>query len=202
MRRIILEYLLLAGIAASLGAAPADDAGAGPAPALELLVYDRANVSSGLLAQAQRRVEEVYADIGVRIVWVSPDAPLTTALRLTLVLIPYGGETFFLHGPEVMGTAVGHDGSGARRAYISLLRIEQIMPRSAEIDQPFVIGCVIAHEIGHLLLPAHPHSSKGIMRGVFRIYDFAPNGSTDLRFTAEQAEHIRRVVHQVASRTP
>ena len=37
-------------------------------------------------------------------------------------------------------------------------------PESGKADTALVLGCVIAHELGHLLLGAHPHSITGIMQ--------------------------------------
>ena len=34
----------------------------------------------------------------------------------------------------------------------------------AEFDIPIILGCVIAHEIGHLLLGSNSHSGSGVMK--------------------------------------
>jgi predicted Zn-dependent protease len=35
---------------------------------------------------------------------------------------------------------------------------------NAEFEAPIILGCVIAHEIGHLLLGSNSHSSSGVMQ--------------------------------------
>ena len=51
-----------------------------------------------------------------------------------------------------------------------------------------MLGHVVAHEMGHLLLPLHAHSSSGIMQAGLNMQLAAQGG---LFFTASQAYQIR-----------
>jgi hypothetical protein len=51
------------------------------------------------------------------------------------------------------------------------------------------MGKIIAHEIGHVLLPEGGHAKTGIMRE-----RLDPNPNALERFTVEQAEMIRRAI--------
>ena len=55
-----------------------------------------------------------------------------------------------------------------------------------------VMGNVIAHELGHLLLGSSSHASAGIMRAHWRGEDLHRAERSDLWFTAQQAESMRR----------
>ena len=55
-----------------------------------------------------------------------------------------------------------------------------------------VIGNVIAHELGHLLLGSNSHASAGIMRARWQGEDLHRAAKADLWFTAQQAESMRR----------
>ena len=55
-----------------------------------------------------------------------------------------------------------------------------------------VIGTVMAHELGHLLLGSNSHASAGIMRARWQGEDLHRAGRADLRFTDQQAESMRR----------
>ena len=57
---------------------------------------------------------------------------------------------------------------------------------SMEFIGDSVLGLVIAHEVGHLLLPHGDHSSSGIMQVAFDLSVRWPQ-----RFTREEAAHIR-----------
>ena len=62
-------------------------------------------------------------------------------------------------GDDVLGLSV----SPARRAYVLYDRIAHGEVRSSR-DVGAALGDVMAHEIGHLMLPAHSHSATGFMR--------------------------------------
>jgi hypothetical protein len=82
---------------------------------------------------------------------------------------------------NVFGSAAGP----AKRAYIFFNRIADHATLTHS-DVRRVVGLVIAHEVGHLRLPAFPHSPSGIMRAHWdgRILDVP-------RFTGEQGTTIR-----------
>ena len=60
---------------------------------------------------------------------------------------------------NVLGRAAGPTG----RAYILTHRIAAVAARHRR-DFDRLLGRVIAHEVGHLLLPPYSHSASGIMR--------------------------------------
>ena len=55
-----------------------------------------------------------------------------------------------------------------------------------------VMGNVMAHELGHLLLGSNSHASAGIMRARWQSEDLHRAVRADLRFTDQQAESMRR----------
>jgi hypothetical protein len=157
-------------------------------------VENRSRVPQKLLSSAEIWTGSIFQGIGVGLEWIEPGAPARPALRLTLVLVPEDVEESFFRGSDRMGTSVGSAGAGPGRAYVSPGRVAKAIPRSANIPESFVLGCVIAHEIGHLLLPPGYHSRFGIMRPTFRVYDFDRAEYGGIRFTSDQATLIRRVV--------
>jgi hypothetical protein len=58
-------------------------------------------------------------------------------------------------------------------------------------DTAQMLGHVIAHEIGHLLLNVQTHSASGIMRGRSDLWDVQNATYGHLLFTRQQAETIR-----------
>jgi hypothetical protein len=54
-----------------------------------------------------------------------------------------------------------------------------------------MLGHVIAHEIGHLLLNVQTHSASGIMRGRWDLWDVQNAIYGHFLFTRQQAETIR-----------
>jgi hypothetical protein len=95
-------------------------------------------------------------------------------------------------GEDTMGIAMPHLGSGDHAA-VFLSRVRETAARNVGIiDVSNLLGYVMAHEIGHLLLHSTTHSSGGLMRGEFRPADLKKAGQRQLRFTPEQADAIHR----------
>ena len=78
-------------------------------------------------------------------------------------------------------------------AYACYGRIEALAKRGG-IDAAKVLGIVMAHEIGHLLLGRGAHSSAGIMSGRWGKFEMDLVVVGLLGFTKEQADLIRRAV--------
>jgi hypothetical protein len=54
-----------------------------------------------------------------------------------------------------------------------------------------ILGNVMAHELGHLLLGSNSHSGAGIMRAHWQGEELHRLSRGNLRFTSEQSNHMR-----------
>jgi hypothetical protein len=130
-----------------------------------LHVTDDAHIPPGVLAEAERQAGSVYFAVGVRVVW--SDSALAAqpvgAFHADVVLRSkdmVAGKTDLegIH-EEVFGRAL----RPIKRAYVFYDRIcDHAMLTGSNVARS--LGAVIAHEVGHLLLPAFSHSQTGIMR--------------------------------------
>jgi hypothetical protein len=161
-------------------------------PTVVLHVTDYAHVAGDELHEAQTLAAAVYAHIGVQLVWAAGWAGGAVddgARHLDVVILT----------PEMTESrkaAPGTFGAGSRvtrRAYIYYKRIvdHAIETRS---DARRVLGLVLAHETGHMLLPTYSHSSEGLMRAEWEgrlpeIPDFLPSQGAEIR--KELAESTR-----------
>jgi hypothetical protein len=82
------------------------------------------------------------------------------------------------------------DGTRGSVAYIFVDAAKEFAVAHA-VPLSDVLGCAIAHEIGHLLLPPNAHRPSGIMRGSWRPADFPPISPGIPGFPAEQAQLLR-----------
>ena len=91
------------------------------------------------------------------------------------------------------GTAI-EDSSG-RGIYATLVYdCVELLPRAEGLLPSFLLGTLMAHEIGHLLLPGKDHSPEGIMRPQMRDKDWKLAAVGALVFTPDQAGRIRSEV--------
>jgi hypothetical protein len=185
--------LLLTG---ALGAAPAH-AGGPPLVTATLLLYDRANVPSRRMTRAKATVARLYGSIGVGIEWHTPgpsvagpdqDAGL---VDLAVILIGPDAAGQRQRGDRILGRAPGTGSEPGRIAYVYHHRLERLT-REIGQDPADILALVLAHEIGHLLLPLGAHSEHGVMRARWRTDELRRLDVGRLGFTAEQAGHILR----------
>jgi hypothetical protein len=180
-------YLAAALAAAATGAA-APSAVAHPAElAVVLHVANFANVPARDLAAAEAEATRVYDDIGVRLVWTEQamgPADEDGARHLAVLLLSDEMTERKIQergiGNNVLGVAL----NVTRRAYIFRSRIAWFAAIKAQ-EGNTLLGRVIAHEVGHLLLPLDSDSTDGIMCG-----DLMARRAR-LRFNPVQGETIR-----------
>jgi hypothetical protein len=151
-------------------------------------VTNSAHVSAGDLAEAEQVATRVYADAGVRAVWTDGtawDAQPDHAFHADVLLLSKEMVTrkSQLDGfdEHVFGSAM----PPIRRAYIFDNRIAD-HARLTDSNFTLLLGMVIAHEVGHLLLPASSHSVAGIMcatwqRRTARLSTFTRDQGTTIR---------------------
>jgi hypothetical protein len=179
---------------AAIGAAATARSAAAQLPGLTVVLHvsNFADVSAHDLAAAETEATRVYDDIGVRLIWTeqamgpSADdgAPHLAILLLSQELTERKTRDQGI-GDNVLGVAL----NVTRRAYIFRGRIARFAVRK-EQDGNTLLGRVIAHEVGHLLLPLDSHSTDGIMCS-----DLIARRAR-LRFNPSQGETIRaRVIN-------
>ena len=96
---------------------------------------------------------------------------------------------------DVLGlAAVAADGTG-RIAYVIYDRVRNVAWQAAIRDDD-LLGYVMAHEIGHLLLPAGSHDTQGLMRPEWAVRELTSVDVLKLEFSQFQASQIRRAVER------
>jgi hypothetical protein len=151
-------------------------------PTLALHLYDYTHVPNAQWTLARREAERVYADIGVRLLWVrgksAPDAA-AAPIHVSVVIM---SRTL---AERIHANALGVSEKPTATVYIYYSRIADTAGH-AWVTTGSLLGRIIAHEVGHLLL-TDGHSKSGIMRAFL---DPSPFGFE--RFDDTQAETIRQ----------
>jgi hypothetical protein len=126
-----------------------------------------AQVPVDVLDKAERIAGDAYALAGVSVVWLERTRA-TSQVRpddIHVVVVLLSGEMSARKAAEgrlaldVLGTA----SSGVGRAYVLTSRVMAVANQMATSPVPAVLGHVMAHEVGHLLLPPNSHTATGIM---------------------------------------
>lgn len=130
-----------------------------------LHVRDYDHVPARELADAQKKASRVYAKIGVRLVWTAGSATLAAkdkAAHFDVIIL-----TSEMTGRlTASASEFGRASRGARRAFIYHPRIQAHAAKTRS-DPTCVLALVLAHEVGHLLLPEYSHAPSGLMRAAW-----------------------------------
>jgi hypothetical protein len=94
---------------------------------------------------------------------------------------------------DAIGSAATALNAPGRIAYVLYDRVVAAALR-ARWDLVEFMSVVIAHEIGHLLLPHGSHTPDGLMRGNWELTDLQNVDRSTLRFSDGQAEQMRQVL--------
>ena len=164
----------------SSGLQAAGPAGIAELPAIVVRVDNVAGVLPGHLQFAEERASAIFGLIGARIRWIDQETSvsqhITPSFTVLLVDAPEATSRFV--------DALGFANPGVPRAYVFCDRIAALnvgTPRTI----PSLLGDVIAHELGHLMLPAPGHSVVGIMRPELETKSWAVE-----TFTKSQAQEV------------
>jgi hypothetical protein len=158
----------------------ADAAEPGQLPAIRLQMDDAADVPAAVLKKSQDEVVRIFAAAGVRVEWTEA-APGITVRIVTSALAYFGRSS------SVMGVALRRP-SGAT-AQIFLMQVQDFA-RTHDSDVSILLAHVIAHEIGHLLLPRMPHSPAGLMKGDWDRTLVREAAAGSLTFTDAQIQRL------------
>jgi hypothetical protein len=184
-------------------------------PSFTVHIRNYAEVDSKQLAEAERVAAVIFRKARIGTSWVADNGSETqnsdpagenrSSLCDLYICILSQPVADFRLSKSATGLAPG---SGPQRqfAYVFYDRVKELARRqvtallmgtiSAQATAGQILGGVIAHEIGHILLNLSSHSKTGIMRGEWDLntLQFVAYGS--LFFTAQQAEVIREEVIQ------
>ena len=172
-------------------------------PSVKVRVDDYALVAVDLLARAQDEVKQLYAAIGVDTTWLetrrlsNPDDVSHTedadAAEVTVIVLGSSMTTRMAPPEDAVGMAARTRTDNGRIAYVFYDRL-QIDPLQSDASSVAALAFVMAHEIGHLLLPYGSHSDTGIMRGRWNRTTFRRLEVQRLRFTPLQGRQIRHLL--------
>ncbi|MEE8607982.1 MAG: hypothetical protein V3S55_10265, partial [Nitrospiraceae bacterium] len=171
---LIGTFLLTASLP-GLAETPANDR-AEPRPKITVLVYDYAEVAAETQQDAEKVAAEILATAGVETAW--PDCSLaetpappeckraSNPTKLVLRILPgsKAARAGYHFRSSICGFTVQHEGVG--KGYLVTLFTDCIQEtaKNTGVAQSLIMGHMVAHEFGHLLLPIQGHFRRGIMR--------------------------------------
>jgi hypothetical protein len=154
--------------------------------------YDATAVSPRTLDEARSSASVVLAAAGIEPIWrpchagciQRPKPPHEVMIRIV--------KSTPLSEPGSLGFAAvdlaNHDGV---LATVYLDRVDALAAQ-AGADRGELLGRVVAHEIGHLLLGTTRHSSIGLMRATWTAAELRRRWAFEWKFSVQEAKEMRR----------
>ncbi len=151
---------------------------------------------------AEGLASEIYRNIGIELRWKTQchaaelDAPASQAFpNLTTLGMRWVEEAPANTSPLAIAAAFPFQYTGARIVLFTD-RMRNIL-RQSDFVGVAVLGHVLAHEIGHVLLGNDEHADEGIMKAYWSASDKTGMRNRPLRFTNNEADMMRqRFDHQ------
>lgn len=170
---------------------------ADPSPMIRVRVNNYTQASALIVARSEREAGRILGEAGLQTVWLDcpvgrsiavPQDPCQEPLAATDIVLRVLSEPIQNRFQDtVFGFAVVPVLASVYYEYA----VRRAKSDNAEFEIPIILGCVIAHEVGHLLLGSNSHSGSGVMQRRWERKQIRQAMTGTLLFTLEQAKLIQ-----------
>lgn len=164
---------------------------------LKVSVFNDAQVPQIVLREAEQRAHAVFDEAGVSLAWLDCGTPGHRNIELGCqdVAYPTHLSVRLLVGKQVASgdifgqSFLNENGEGNyANVYLTPLSSAKALELVREGD---LLGYVIVHELGHLLLGKNSHSGEGLMRSKWEVTELHEAAKGNLLFTRSETDRIR-----------
>jgi len=194
LRKILALTAALGGVFCLESGARPNQAGAA---SLTVSVFNDAEIPRPVLQTARARAEAVFDEAGIVLTWLDCGTPGNWVHEIGCTDLAY--PTHFSvrlakdrrHGSgDVFGESFLDDRGEGDYACIYLTPLASSKTLGV-LGEGELLGYVVVHELGHLLLGKDSHSPQGVMRPVWQFDDLQQAARGRLGFTSGQVERMR-----------
>jgi hypothetical protein len=166
-------------------------------PQITINVYNDAALEESTLRKAQEEATSILKRAGIEAEWINckgptpEQAPNACLLPMSQTHLAVSIVPFQMDGADSsLGVAFLAENQPGVYADVFYPSIERLV-RDYGTSRSLVLGNVMAHEIGHLLLGIRSHSPIGIMRPHWCYQELDQVGKGTLQFTPTQAHAMQ-----------
>jgi len=170
-----------------------------PKTQVTISVYDYAHVSAGLLSAAAEDARRVFRKAGVGTVWTtclpkpekakSDSCYAVDANHLILKILPHAIAANVRDRGDVLGSAILDERGVGFYAHVFYDHVQRVA-EERKLGHA-LLGDVLAHEIGHLLLGSNSHSVGGIMSAHWNGEELRKISEGSMFFAPNQSRMMR-----------
>ena len=197
MKPKLLGLTILAVLVSSLFPQPAHALPDSGSVRLTVSVFDDAAVPPAVLSVAQDRAALIMHRAGISVAWIDCGTPghrppnagcsaISFPQHLSVRLVSHASLT----AEDIFGQSF-QDARGEGNYAVVYFRTLQSSKAAKRLNSGELLGHVVAHELGHLLLGLHSHSATGLMSAMWQATELLQASQGNLFFTAEEGGLIR-----------
>jgi len=198
-----LTLSLMLVMSASGAKHPSNKAGTDADKQIRIRVHNYAQVDSRDLVSAEGIADGILHEAGVEAVWIecsAGDLPAKDAAcdtpygptELVLNLLPKSMSARFQLGADRFGVALeSEDGGYGFVAWIFSDLVKEAAAKE-QLTRQVLLGTVISHELGHLLLSTNSHSPFGLMRAKWSHSELLAVEQRTMYFSSSESRRIQQ----------
>lgn len=198
---LVLSFFLAKNSSAESGPAQVDSEN--QRMQITIGIYDYAHSKPGIVQEAERIAAAILSKAGVDAVWLecptdeaSPRTPACASLEPTHITLRLLPEPMSRHLRLSHGDALGFAALGVQLscdAWVFYDRVDDFALKQ-QLTLERLLGAVIAHELGHLLLGENAHARTGLMHAYWPRSELLAIEFEWLAFSDAECERIRNGV--------
>lgn len=166
-------------------------------PLLNILVFNYSSAPAELLIKATAETSQIFSRSGIELAWIYCPPHSSSHPHAACESEPAPGEirvrVLGRHLNSTFQDSVFGFANAPTFATVYYDSAQLLVETATDSDSslPIVLGCLMAHEIGHLLLGDNQHTVSGIMQARWDIQQIQQLMKGALQFTSEQAMRMR-----------
>jgi len=154
---------------------------------VQVMLLNEVVIPDKTTSQAQAETSRIFKAAGITLTWLPSGEVPANYLIIEIVKTPIGQIS---RNPNVLGVSPGSKEVPGRVAWLYYDRIQDLA-RFLHLEVAQLLGHVMAHEMGHLLLPSGAHAAGGLMKAGWDNQQAILAATGSLTFEASQAALIR-----------
>jgi hypothetical protein len=165
-------------------------------PAVQVEVYDYADMTPGAVHKVLALTQEILtgAGVSIRVIFCRPNPEAacgsqSVGTRLLVIRVAPGGPK---KGDSVLRPPLGLSIVGPEGGTYASIFLARVRDAAAEANVPrdLVLAYAIGHEVGHLLLGADAHSAQGLMKATWGREDYEAMYQCRFHFNHDQSRQL------------
>ena len=172
---------------------------------ITIRIHNYAQVKSSVLLNAERTTDDILQEAGVEVVWIECSTGSIPAKEpacetpmgptdLMLNLLPRSMSERFHLRIDAFGVALEDAERGlGSNAWIFCDLVKEAATQR-QLTQSVLLGTVIAHELGHLLLSTNSHSAFGLMRANWSGKELSAVEHRAMYFSSSESKRIHQAM--------